>query len=143
MIENINNVSLERLFHEVTKLNHYKKMEKLEKLGLYRGQPPILFALYEKDGRTQREIAEFMRIQASTATKMIQRMEKSGFIMRKSDETDKRKMRVFLTEQGKNIKPRLKKVIKEVEEKTFENISIEEKIILKRIFLQMYNNIKD
>ena len=143
MTKDVSDMPIEKLFHELIKKLHHKRREKLEQLGLYRGQPPILFTLYEKDGKTQKEIAEVMKIQASTVTKMIQRMEKSGFITRKNDENDKRVMRVYLTDKGKEIESKLREVMKEIGEKTFVNISFEEKIILKRVFMQMYDNLED
>lgn len=140
-MEFIQDYSLERLMHEVLKLQHLEKKDKLENLELYRGQPPILFTLSEKDGRTQKEIAEIMKNQPATITKTIQRMEKSGFLERRSDSKDKRVMRVYLTQKGKDVIPQVKEILDEIETKMFSNLSIEEKIILKRIFIQVYNNL--
>ena len=51
----------------------------LTKHNLYVGQEMLLKCLWNQDGLSQKEIADLMGIQAATATRMVMRMEQSGF----------------------------------------------------------------
>ena len=60
----------------------------------------ILFQLH-RDGRiSQKELAQKLNVSAPSITSMIQKMEKSGYIVRNVDEKDQRMMRLDLTEKG-------------------------------------------
>ena len=59
--------------------------DKLDALGLYHGQPSVLNALWAREGMTQSELCDALNRSPSTITKMIQRMEKAGFVERRDD----------------------------------------------------------
>jgi len=77
----------------------------LGEIGLYPGQPYVLYALWDRDGLTQSELTKRLNRSPSTITKKIQRMEKAGFVMRCSDDSDERISRVYLTDAGREIRP--------------------------------------
>ena len=58
----------------------------MQELGIYPGQIPVLGLLAYKDGLSQREIAEHLRIKPPTVNVTVQRLEKAGFLFRKADE---------------------------------------------------------
>ncbi len=91
-------------------LYHSQSHLLLEKLGLYRGQPRLLWFLWEREGQTHYELATRLRVQPATVTKMIQRMEKSGFVKRGADAHDERVSRVYLTDRGSAIRPEVEQV---------------------------------
>jgi DNA-binding MarR family transcriptional regulator len=67
---------------------------------MYRGQTHLLALLSQKNGASQRDLAEEMDVRPSSMTEMLLRMEAAGLITRKQDESDQRIMRIFLTEAG-------------------------------------------
>ena len=52
----------------------------MQELGIYPGQIPVLGLLAYKDGLSQREIAEKLRIKPPTVNVTVQRLEKAGFL---------------------------------------------------------------
>ena len=100
--------TLDFLLAQNCHLHHTRAHHLFETLGLYRGQPPVLFELWEQEGLTQKELAVRLGVTPATITKMLQRMEKAGFIQRKQDSGDQRISRVYLTEAGCLIKTGLK-----------------------------------
>lgn len=125
--------SIDMLLNEVGHLSLYKSHLKLGKLELYKGQPPLLEILFEKDGITQKEILEQLRVTKATISKTVSRMVAKGFLTIKKDPNDKRITRIFLTEKGKNIKDDLEEIklemantilvgFSEKEKKDFENL---------------------
>ena len=133
--------NIDFILANICHLHHTRVFQLLENLGLYRGQPPLLRALWIQEGQTQTELAEKMKITAATVTKMLQRMEKAGFISRKPDLEDQRVTRVFLTDAGRAIQSDVEKVFKKLEEETFANLTVEEKVLLRRLLLQVRENL--
>jgi DNA-binding MarR family transcriptional regulator len=72
---------------------------------------------------------------------MIQRMERAGFIQRKSDPQDQRLSRVYLTEAGRVIRSEVETIWLHIEAETFAGFSIEEKESLRNFFLRIQNNL--
>lgn len=133
--------SLDFLLAQICKLHYARVHTLLEELGLYRGQPPVLFALWEQEGATHGELAARLHVKPATITKMIKRMEKAGFVERRSDPQDQRVSRVYLTDAGRSIREQVEQVWRTLEEETFEGLSAEERDLLHRSFLQMRENL--
>ena len=49
--------SIDYLLAQICRLHHARAHALLEEIGLYRGQPPVLRALWEEEGRTHSELA--------------------------------------------------------------------------------------
>lgn len=135
--------SLYHVFARVIK-SHYKRIHTLlEEIGLYPGQHPMLFMLGLKGGRSQKELAEKLNIKPATITVMITRMEKAGFVERKQDTEDQRISRIYLTEKGREVFSLVKEKFEEINEECFKNFTEEEKVLLRRLFLQMLENLNE
>ena len=113
----------------------------MQELGIYRGQIPVLGLLAYKDGLSQREIAEHLRIKPPTVNVTVQRLEKAGFLFRKADEKDQRVSRIYLTEKGKQAKERGMKRVEENEKILFDGFSDAELCLLRRFLEQITANI--
>jgi DNA-binding MarR family transcriptional regulator len=133
--------SIDFLLAQVCRLHHSRARTLLEEFGLFRGQPPLLFALWEKEGLTHSELAEHLHVQPATITKMIKRMERAGFVERSQDAEDQRVSRVYLTDAGRNIRDAVEGVLRELEEQTFAEFSSEERALLNRFLLRIRNNL--
>jgi MarR family transcriptional regulator, organic hydroperoxide resistance regulator len=133
--------SINYLLAQICRLHHARSRTLLEEIGLYRGQPPVLRALWEKEGLTHSELAEHMHVRPATITKMIKRMEKTGFVTCKADEKDQRVSRVYLTEAGREIQKEVHQIWRTLQDETFDRFTMEERIVLRRLFLQMRENL--
>ena len=133
--------SINFLLAQVCKLHHARAHALLEELGLYRGQPPVLHALWDQEGLTHGELAERLHVQPATITKMIQRMEKAGFVQRRSDLKDERISRVYLTDAGHSIQNRVRRVWAVMEAETFAGLDTEERDVLYGLFLRIRENL--
>jgi DNA-binding MarR family transcriptional regulator len=133
-------------FHKyikTSKMTLYKTCEKLDDLGLYRGQPPMLFALWEKDGQSGRELCEMLGIQPSTVAKMVKRLKNTGFITTMSDAKDSRISRVYLTDKGRAVEEDVKEIYAELNESIFKGFDKEQVQLLEGFLDKMQRNILD
>ncbi len=64
---------------------------------------PTLFALSEKQGQTQTELAKSCRTQSYTTTRVLDRLEEKKLIARKACENSRRAFRIHLTAQGEEL----------------------------------------
>jgi DNA-binding MarR family transcriptional regulator len=129
------------LLAQTCRLHYVRVHELLETIGLYRGQPPLLHALWEKEGLSHTELAAHLQITPATTTKMIQRMEKAGFVQRRPDPQDQRLSRVYLTEAGRAIRSEVEAVWSQIEAETFAGFSSEEKDALRLTFRKIQTNL--
>lgn len=133
--------SLYAVFGQVMRFHYCRMHMLLEKLGVYPGQPPLFFALGKHEGQSQKELAKNLYIKAATITVMLNRMETGGWIERRPDGNDKRVSRVYLTEQGLKIHHEVQETLKNIELDCFSNFTTEEQILLRRLFMQMRDNL--
>ena len=71
-------------------------------IGLTRSQWQTVYLLSRHDGLTQTEIADRLVMAKPPLGKVIDRLEKDGWVQRRADGRDRRVKRVFLTE---NVEP--------------------------------------
>ena len=67
-------------------------------------QGRILYVLWQEDGVPIKTIAERCGLAITSLTTMLERMEKSGLIIRQQDSGDKRKTLIFLNDKAKAMK---------------------------------------
>lgn len=80
------------------------------------GMGVILFALYEKDQVSIKELAERSQLACSTLTGVLQRMESAGLITRSRDVVDGRLVRVTLTKLGRQLESKCREVAQRMTE---------------------------
>jgi MarR family transcriptional regulator, organic hydroperoxide resistance regulator len=139
------NPTPERLGHLLNKvcgLRHRRMHELLDELGLYRGQPSMLRALWEADGVTHSSLAGQLNKSPATITKTVKRMEKAGFVERKPDPRDERLSRVYLTAAGRDVQAAVEQVWQDFEMQAFAGFSPEEMATLRGLLGRVCLNIK-
>jgi MarR family transcriptional regulator for hemolysin len=77
------------------------------RFGLTRAQWAVLAKLERTEGLKQTEIADLMEMQPITLTRLIDKLCDAGLIERRSDETDRRVNRLYLTEAAKPLMAKL------------------------------------
>jgi DNA-binding MarR family transcriptional regulator len=110
--------------------------------GLHRGQPPVLFALQEKDGMANSELAEFLEITPATLTNKIKRMERLGLVTKQRDPEDARISRIYLTEKGRGIMDNLRETNLAMEAVLLKGFSKEEIKSIKSQLERVLENIE-
>jgi DNA-binding MarR family transcriptional regulator len=77
-----------------------------EKLAVY-GVTPVQYAvlkvLWDEDGQSGSELGSRLVLDSATVTGVVDRLEASGHLERRSDKDDRRIHRLFLTSKGKGL----------------------------------------
>jgi len=109
----------------------------LSQFDLHPGQEQILFRLWHEEGLAQSVLADHLCVEPPTVTKMLQRMERKGWIERRGDPDDARLSRVFLTDAGRALQADIEQVWVALEAAMTASLSPAEVALLKRLFDQM------
>ena len=133
--------SINFLLGKICRLQRGQRNEALTAMGLYAGQEMFLWHLWQQDGLTQSQMVERMCVQPPTVSKMLDRMEKAGLVTRHPDSEDSRITRVYLTEQGRQSELAVCDVWRNEEQRMTEGLSVEERIVLRRLLLQVHENL--
>jgi len=106
------------------------------------GQPQVLLFLANNDGAIQREIASFSGTKAPTVSKVLDTMEKSGMIERAADADDRRVMRIFLTQKGRQASEKVNELFDNVDQACLSGLSAEELLSLSGYLDRIEKNIR-
>jgi len=83
----------------------------------------VLLCLWQEDDRKVIDLGRCARLEPSTMTGLLDRMERDGLVSRALDPHDRRAYRICLTATGKNVKAPVMAVTETVVSKFFEGIS--------------------
>ncbi|HRW49951.1 MAG: MarR family transcriptional regulator, partial [Caldilineaceae bacterium] len=134
--------TIDYLLAQVCRLHRERAGTILEAVGLFRGQPPVLMRLHEADGQTQGDLAARLRVAPATMTKMIQRMERAGFVQRRPDAADQRISRVYLTDAGRAVRAEMMGALGTLEAETFAGLDNEERAQLRGFLERLRANLR-
>ena len=82
----------------------------LKPLGITYTQYILFLVLWEKDGITVGELCKRLRLDTGTVTPMLKNTEKQGLIRRTRSEDDERVVVISLTEDGKDLYKKARKI---------------------------------
>lgn len=82
----------------------------------------VLININSKEGTPATKIAPMIGLETRSLTRMLKTMEEKGLIFKKQDPSDKRSVRIFLTEEGRRKKEISVQTIKEFNEQVREVI---------------------
>jgi MarR family transcriptional regulator, organic hydroperoxide resistance regulator len=133
--------SIGHLLVQICRAHRNSAQELLSTLELYPGQEFLLLRLWSEEGVTQSELVEQLCVQPATVTKTIDRLERAGLVRRQIDVADQRVSRVYLTESGRALREPVEQVWEQLERQTLATFSIEERVLLRRLLLQVLANL--
>jgi DNA-binding MarR family transcriptional regulator len=109
--------------HHLARLLERALREQIAKHGVVPGQFPALLCLYEEDGLTQAEIGSRVQIEQPTIAKTLQRMERDGLVRRAPDPDDRRRVRIYLTQQARALEPTLASAARAINARATEGLT--------------------
>lgn len=80
-----------------------------KEFDLTKGQYLYLVRICENPGIIQEQLVEMIKVDRSTATRAIQKLEINGFIEKNEDAHNKKIKKIFPTEKGKTVYPFIKR----------------------------------
>ena len=136
-----------RLIHILSnQMKRRNAAEPMEDDGLTTMQKHVLkFLLLETLHKVvyQKDIEEEFQIRKSTATGMLQLLEKNGFIVRESEKKDARLKRIIPTKKAEALRPSILAHIRQSETQLTTDISEADVLTCKKVLYQMLYNVSE
>ena len=113
------------LMHDVSRLRRSVFDEFMKPMAMTRSQWWILAHLSRHDGMIQSDLANVLDIGKAALGGLIDRLELSKFIERRSDANDRRVKRIYLTSKGTQIITEMRSRSHEMSERILDGLGIE------------------
>ena len=116
---------------------------KLNNINLTREQWSVLVPLWKQQGCSQQAIADFTHRDKPSITRLIDQLEKEGYVERMSHPTDRRQNLIYLTNKGKEIEGKVMYIVNNVTERATRGLSENQIMEIKNFFQHIQNNIQN
>lgn len=101
----------------------------------------LLKWLWVEDGISQKELSEKSLKDQPTITRILDKLERRGLIRRQVDSLDRRVSLIYLTKEGREIKPSLLPLAHHALEQALNGLSEEEKTVLQNLLNRISDNL--
>jgi len=115
--ENYVDFYLRHAWHKISRMYNQKAKEH----GLTMSIGFILL-IVDKEGTPSTQLGPRMGMEPTSLSRTLKTMETKGYIYREIDKDDKRKVLIFLTKQGLDLRKEVKKVVVQFNEKLLKSI---------------------
>jgi DNA-binding MarR family transcriptional regulator len=105
------------------------------------GHWTFLRILWEKDGLTQRELSEQAGLMEPTTFSAIQAMQRLGYVTRRHQGDNRKKLYIFLTPKGRALKAKLVPLAEEVNRVAARSLAASDIAITRRTLLAVIENL--
>ncbi|NRF30045.1 MarR family winged helix-turn-helix transcriptional regulator [Vibrio coralliilyticus] len=109
----------------------------LKKHGLTIALWPTLMCLWEEEGVTQRDIAQKSKVENSTTTRTLDKLENLGLVERQPDPNSRRAFRIYLTDEGRALKETLVPIPMAINQKLLSSLEPKERDEIIRLLQKM------
>ena len=86
------------------------------KIGIPDSYRTVIMYLSREPGANQKDIAEFAYITTAAVNQIVKEMVQEGYVEKRTDETDRRYTKLFLTEKGQETASKLREMLHHADE---------------------------
>ena len=121
----------------------FEKILNEKKIDAFNGaQGRILYVLWQGDGISIKALSDQSGLAITSLTSMLERMEKQGLLRRESDEKDKRKTLLFLTDRAYALREDYEAVSAQMGAVFYEGFSEEEILRFESFLRRVLDNLE-
>lgn len=112
---------------------HSMFKQRLKPYHLTNLQHLVLEGLWYQEGQTAAELGKLLVLDKATLSGVLERMEESGWIIRRQDPEDRRLVRLYTSPRTESMKEELLRIRIEANDELLAGFSLEEKFLFKRM----------
>lgn len=134
-----------QLFHTIHQLSRElvkQTNNTLQPFGLYTAQWSVLFVLKDKGKMTQKELCDYLAVEAPPMTRTIQRLIKQGYVKQVAGE-DRRVKIIEMTEQAKAAYPKWETAVLEMNDRLLMGVPDEQRESMQQLLSSYLMNVKE
>ncbi|MCO6418988.1 MarR family transcriptional regulator [Siccirubricoccus sp. KC 17139] len=100
---------------------------RVRRLGLTRSQWLVLSLLHRRPGVSQSELAEMLEVERAAAGRMVDRLERRNWLVRRPDRLDRRVNRLYLTAEADAVQAEMGRIAVELLDDAMAGLGAEER----------------
>jgi len=131
------------LIHDVARALRKRFEERAGAVGVSAAHWRLLVRVVKEEGTTQARLAELLEIEPISVSRLLDRMEESGWIERRQDASDRRVRTIYPTAKALEAYGTVKSVAGEVYEEALKGVSGEDRATLIRALDAITINLSD
>lgn len=109
---------------------------------LTRGQYLYLIRICENPGIIQEKLADMIKVDRTTASRAIKKLEANGFIEKQADAANRKIKRIYPTEKGKAVSPSISRENEHSEQVALQGLSEKETALLSGLLQRVRKNVE-
>jgi len=129
------------LVNDVTRLMRKVFDRRAARFSLTRAQWRALKRVHHDPGLTQNDLSEYLEMEPIAVGRVIDRMQKSGFIERRADPADRRVWRLHLTPKATAVVDDMEEIANELFQQAQRGVAASEMNLLIDVFTRMKQNL--
>ena len=138
---------MERTFHMLLYRAFHAQRNYLRpcfgRVGLGAGQPKLLVYLNSHGPCRQKELADYFEIDPAAVSRMIDALERGGFVVRRRDESSRRGDLAELTDKGRRAVTLCNELFRAVDEQMLQGFTPEERQQFADFLVRAYRNLRE
>lgn len=115
---------------------------RVKERGLTLPRARALFALTRKDGLNQRELADELDIETPTLVRLLDGMEKQGFIERRVEASDRRAKQIHMTAFGRTVADDILRLADEIRAEVLQGVDVAEVAVALKVVRTIADNVQ-
>jgi DNA-binding MarR family transcriptional regulator len=135
------NNSLFYMLHDATRQLRKHFDRRATRLELTRAQWRALKATSRQEGLSQTELAELLDMEPIPVGRVIDRLEKTGFVERRADPADRRRWRLYLTPKAHAVVGEMETIASELRSDALRDVDPADLDALMRVLAQIKENL--
>lgn len=133
---------LMKLMHVNRRLNqHFNR--RLKPYNMRLSHFRVLHHIYLNEGATQNELAELMRLDKITMTKMVEKLVREGYVEKRTDREDKRYNSVYITSLAEEKREEFSAIVHEMNDVLQNVLTEEENHVVLDLLDQLLKRLED
>jgi DNA-binding MarR family transcriptional regulator len=137
--------SLNRVFKAVEQTFRRMVLIQMRKQGIediFPGSMPLILHLGDEDGLPLSELGKRCGLESSTMTPLVDELERRGLVQRLRSPEDRRVVRLYLTERGRDLEPRLRALVLRLQEIAVAGIPQSEIEVMRSVLERIVANLE-
>lgn len=133
--------AIHTLLHRTAHRMQNELRPRLAELGLSPGQPKVLRCLVTHGPCSQRMLADYCEVDPSAICRVLDSMERAGFLCRRPSKSDRRTDEIAITEKGRAAFAAAERSFEACEDQQLQGFTAEERAQLQQMLTRMYRNL--
>ncbi|KUJ65625.1 hypothetical protein ACZ90_45855 [Streptomyces albus subsp. albus] len=125
----------------VARLHRAAAGQLLRRSGLYPGQELLMMQLWDHGPQPQSQLIDHLGLDASTVTRMVQRLEQAGFVRRCRSDTDRRTVVVEPTAAAQALHEQVLQAWEQLEDLTLRGLGEQERATVAALLGRIEDNL--